>query len=93
MTISRPPRVKTQRYDHIKRSLLIGAAACAFAAMPLLPAAAMPRAAAHAVIGSDNAVVLTHGDHGHALGHTVRIERSRDDAWSRGLRRFRSSFN
>ena len=78
----------------MKRSLLIGTAVCAIAAMPLLPAAAMPRAAAHAIVtGSDKAVVLAHGDHGHALGHTARIDRDRADAWSRGLRRFRSSFN
>jgi hypothetical protein len=74
--------------------LLIGAAACALAATPLFAAAAMPRAAAHAAVtGSDNAVVLAHGDHGHALSHTARINRDRDDAWSRGLRRFRFSFD
>jgi hypothetical protein len=82
----------TRRYDQLKRVLLIGAAACAVAALPF-PAAAMPRAAAHAATASDTAVVLTHGDHGHAFGHTQRVERTRDDAWSRGLRRFRSSFD
>lgn len=75
----------------MKRSLLIAAAALAFGATPLL-AAAMPRAAIH-VSGtdSDNAVILAHGDHGHAWDHVIK--RDRDDAWSRGLRRFRSSFN
>jgi hypothetical protein len=75
----------------MKRSLWIGAAAFAFAATPLL-AAAMPRAAASArVAGSDNAVILAHGDREHAWGHVIK--RDRDDAWSRGLRRFRSSFD
>ena len=76
----------------MKRSLLIGAAALALAAMPLLPATAMPRAAARAPV-TGAAVVLTHGDHGHAFDHAVRVQSDRSDAWSRGLRRFRDSFN
>jgi hypothetical protein len=75
----------------MKRSSLIGAAAVVFAAMPLLSAAAMPRAAAHeSVTGSDNAVGPARGL---AWRHMVRIVRDRDDTWSRGLRRFRNSFD
>jgi hypothetical protein len=78
----------------MKRSLLISAAAIAFAAMPLLAAKAMPRAAEHAAVtGTDNRLALAHGDHGLAWRHMVRIARDRDDAWSRGLRRFRDSFD
>jgi len=82
----------------MKRSLLIGAAACAIAVMPILAIAATPRTTSHAVVtSSDNAVVLVQGDHGadrgRALSDTARVGRDRDDAWSRGLRRFRSSFD
>ena len=77
----------------MKRLLSIGAAAFVVAATPLLSASAMPRAAAQAAVtGSDNAVVLVHGDHAHAWDHTARAGRDRDDAWSRRLRRFRDSF-
>ena len=81
----------------VKRSLLI-AAACAFAALPLLSVSATPRAL---VTGNDTTVVLVHGDYGHARDHTVRVARSRgggwastrSDDWAAGLRRFRSSFD
>jgi hypothetical protein len=81
----------------MKRLFLIGTA-CALAALPLLPAAAMPRASAQRpVIGSGGAIILAHGDHGHAFDHafdrTLRMARDRDDAWSRGLRRFRNTFD
>ena len=37
----------------MKRLLLIGVAACAFAAMPTLSASAMPRAAADTLVAAD----------------------------------------
>jgi hypothetical protein len=75
----------------MKRALLI-AAASALAAMPSLTAAAMPRTAARApAIRPDNAIVLIHGDRVHAFDHAARV--NRDDSWSRGLRRFRDSFD
>ena len=78
----------------MNRSLLIAAAAVVLASSPLLPTAAMPRAAAHAsVTGSDNKLALAHSDHDRAWRHTVRIARDRDDSWSRGLRRFRKAFD
>jgi hypothetical protein len=83
----------------MKRSLLI-AAACVLAATPLASTAAMPRAA---VATSGDVVVLAHGnynytgDHGRAFSHafdrTLRLARDRDDSWSRGLRRFRDTFD
>jgi hypothetical protein len=52
----------------MKRLLLIGVAACAFAAMPMLTASAMPRATADTLVGeSDSPVIQARGGHGH--GH------------------------
>jgi hypothetical protein len=80
-----------RRYAHMKRVLVI-AATSALAALPLFSAAAMPRVAAHApATRSDNAIVLVHGDRVHALDHAARV--NRDDGWSRGLRRFRDTFD
>jgi len=68
------------------------AAACALAALPLLPAAAMPHPATRApVASSGTAVILARGDH--AWNYKLRLGRDRDDAWSRGLRRFRNTFD
>jgi len=72
----------------MKRSLLIGAAAFAFAAMPMFSASAMPRAAADAfVAGSDNPVILAHGGHGHGRGHMAFRGRGHHYGWGRGLHR------
>lgn len=73
----------------MKHASLI-AAAVALAAMPLLPATAMPRVATHAQATS-SAIVLARGDH--AWNYKLRLGRERDDAWSRGLRRFRNTFD
>ncbi len=67
----------------MKRSLLIGAAACVFAVLPMLSASAMPRATADAfATGSDNPVILAHGGHGH--GHMARGGRGHHYGWGRG---------
>jgi hypothetical protein len=72
----------------MKRSLLIGAAACAFAVLPMLSASAMPRATSDAfVAGSDNPVILAHGGHGHGWGHMGRGGRGHHYGWGRGLHR------
>src|SRR5258705_2056871 len=50
----------------MKRSMLIGFAACAFMAMPAFTVSAMPIAPAHPVIdGADRSVILVKGGHGH----------------------------
>jgi hypothetical protein len=68
----------------MKRLLLIGAAACAFAAMPVLSAFAMPRVAADTLIaGSDSPFILAHGGHGHG-GHMGRGGRGHHYGWGRG---------
>jgi len=78
----------------MKRALLIAATAVVVAGSPLLAANALPRAAAHApATASDNKLALARGDHGLAWRHIVRLERYRDDSWSRGLRRFRKAFD
>ena len=67
----------------MKRLLLIGVAACAFAAMPMLTASAMPRATADTLVGdTDNAVILVHGGYGH--GHMRRGGRGHHYGWGRG---------
>jgi hypothetical protein len=67
----------------MKRLLLIGVAACAFAAMPTLTASAMPRASADTLVGeTDNPVILVHGGHGH--GHMGRGGRGHHHGWGRG---------
>ena len=54
----------------MKRLLLIGVAACAFALMPTLSASAMPRATADTLItSSDSPVIFARGGHGHGGGH------------------------
>jgi hypothetical protein len=55
----------------MKRLLMIGVAACAFAAMPTLSAYAMPLVAADTLVaGSDSPVILARG------GHGLSVERS-----------------
>jgi hypothetical protein len=66
----------------MKRLLLIGVAACAFGAMPILSASAMPRATANTLLSdTDNPVILAHG-HGH--GHMGRGGRGHHYGWGRG---------
>jgi len=70
----------------MKRLLLIGVAACAFAAVPALSASAMPRAPANVLItSSDSPVVLARGGHGH--GHMGRGGRGHHYGWGRGRHR------
>jgi len=60
----------------------------------MLSFAATPREIAHAVVTApDSAVVLVHGDRTRAGNGTARLWRDRDDAWSRGLRRFRDTLD
>jgi hypothetical protein len=50
----------------MKRLLLIGFAVCAFAVVPTLSASAMPRATPDTLVaGTDSAVILVKGGHGH----------------------------
>jgi hypothetical protein len=63
--------------------LLIGVAACAFAAMPMLTASAMPRATADTLVGdTDNAVIPVHYGHGH--WHMGRGGHGHHHGWGRG---------
>jgi hypothetical protein len=74
----------------MKRLLLIGVAACAFATMPTLSASAMPRVAADALIaGSESSVILARGGHGHGGGHMRRGGRGHHYGWGRGRHRGR----
>jgi hypothetical protein len=71
----------------MKRLLLIGVAACAFAAMPTLSASAMPRASADTLIEStDSSVILARGGHGHGH-HMRRGGRGHHYGWGRGRHR------
>ncbi len=66
----------------MKRLFLIGVAACALAALPVLSASAMPRATADTLIsGTDSPVILVHG-HGH--GHMGRGGRGHHYGWGSG---------
>ncbi len=68
----------------MKRSMLIGFAACAFVAIPVFTVSAMPIAPAHPVIdGADSSVILVKGDHGHR-GGWGRASFGRSLGWSRG---------
>ena len=71
----------------MKRLLLIGIAACAFAAMPTLSASAMPRVAAGTLVSeTDNPVVLARGGHGRGH-HMGRGGRGHHYGWGRGRHR------
>ena len=73
----------------MKRLLLIGVAACAFAAMPTLSASAMPRASADTLIeSSDSSVILARGGHGRGH-HMGRGGRGHHYGWGRGRHRGR----
>jgi hypothetical protein len=68
----------------MKRLLLIGIAACAFAALPTLSASAMPRATADRLVSdTDSPVILAHG-HGHGHGHGHMGGRGHHYGWGRG---------
>jgi hypothetical protein len=72
----------------MKRLLLIGVAACAFAALPVLSASAMPRATQDRLIGeTDNSVVMVRGGHGHGHGHMGHGGRGHHYGWGRGHHR------
>ncbi len=72
----------------MKRLLLIGAAAFAFAAMPTLSASAMPHAPADTLVSdTDSSVILARGGHGHGHGHMGRGGRGHHYGWSRGRHR------
>jgi len=69
----------------MKRFLLIGVAACAFAALPILSASAMPRATVDTLVGdNDNSVILVHGYHGHGHGHLGHAGRGHHYGWGGG---------
>lgn len=53
----------------MKRLLLIGFAACAFASAPILSASAMPVATPGSLVSSDNSVIQAGWGHGHHGGH------------------------
>jgi hypothetical protein len=66
------------RNKHLmKRLLVIGFAACAFALAPILPASAMPSANRTALLGTDNSIIQVHGwGHHGGWGHHY--------GWARG---------
>jgi len=64
----------------MKRLLLIGFAACAFASAPTLPASAMPVATPNA-LGTTDTFIQVHG-HGHGWGH--HGGRGHHYGWGRG---------
>jgi hypothetical protein len=72
----------------MKRLLLIGVAACAFAVMPTLSASAMPLATPGSLItSSDSSVILARGGHGHGGHHMRRGGRGHHYGWTRGRHR------
>jgi hypothetical protein len=72
----------------MKRLLLIGIAACAFATLPTLAASAMPVAPQDTmIVGTDGAVILAKGGHGHGRGHIGRGNRGLHLGWTRGRHR------
>jgi hypothetical protein len=84
-----PPRSSGPKESfQMKRLLLIGVAAFAFAAMPTLSASAMPLAPAGTLVSdTDNPVILAHGGHGHGHGHMGRGGRGHHYGWGRGHHR------
>lgn len=72
----------------MKRLLLIGFATCALVALPALSASAMPQpSSTQPTVGSDNAIVLVKGGHGHGRGHMGRGGRGHHYGWGRGRHR------
>lgn len=72
----------------MKRLLIIGFAACAFALAPALSVSAMPSANPSALIDTDSSIVLVKGGHGHGGGHGWgrRGGRGHHYGWGRGHR-------
>ena len=68
----------------MKRLLIIGLAACAFALAPTLSASAMPAATPDTLGGSDGMVIQVKGGHGHGHGHMGRGGRGHHYGWGRG---------
>ena len=68
----------------MKRALLIGFAACAFALAPTLTASAMPVGSPEAIGVSEGAVTQVKGGHGHGRGHMGRGNRGRHLGWKIG---------
>lgn len=70
----------------MRRLLLIGFAACAFALAPNLSASAMPAATPAALGSVDGGVVQIRGGHGHGHGHghMGRGGRGHHYGWGRG---------
>src|SRR5258706_15998089 len=71
----------------MKRLLLTGFAACAFALAPTLSASAMPGASPSALTDTDDSsIVLVKGGHGHGGGHGWghRGGRGHQFGWGRG---------
>jgi hypothetical protein len=67
----------------MKRLLLIGFAACAFALAPTLSASAMPGANPKVLTDTDDSsIVLVKGGHGHGWGH--HGGRGHHYGWGRG---------
>ena len=67
----------------MKRLLLIGVAAFAFAALPTLSASAMRRATADTLVSdADSPVILAGWGHGH--GHMGHGDRGHHYGWGRG---------
>jgi hypothetical protein len=84
------PKRSSKENFHMKRLLLIGVAACAFAALPVLSASAMPRATADTLVSdTDSPVILARGGHGHGHGHMGRGGRGHHYGWGRGHHRGR----
>jgi hypothetical protein len=75
----------------MKRLLLIGFAACAFALAPTLSASAMPVATPNALGSSDAGVIQVRGGHGHGHGHghMRRGGHGHHYGWGRGHHRGR----
>ena len=68
----------------MKRLLLIGFAACAFASTLTLSASAMPAATPGALGGSDGVVIQVRGGHGHGHGHMGHGGHGHRYGWGRG---------
>jgi hypothetical protein len=68
----------------MKRLLLIGFAACTFAAVPIVSASAMPIATPNTIaVGTDSAVILARGGHGGGR-HMRRGGHGHHYGWGRG---------
>jgi hypothetical protein len=68
----------------MKRLLLIGFAACAFALAPTLSASAMPLATPDALGVSDHVLIQVRGGHGGGHGWGHRGGRGHHYGWGRG---------